>query len=198
MLGPAAGRRARSARARRAVAQAAHDGEVRKRFSNLTIVCGLAVGRAECVSYVYLCHVSSCPAGRGLPAACSTRSSESDKQPHASLLSQRPSHPTDRPDPGRPRPALLPLHAVVRARNGCCSLPRGCSAPHCWSCKCWTRASYPRRSRLAHCYFYCGCCGCLICLNACRCVVCCCGYCAVQFWSARNAQNLNFGWSTSF
>ena len=132
--GPAAERRARSARARRAVAQAAHDGEVRKRFSNLTIVCGLAVGRAECVSFVYLCHVSSCPAGRGLPAACGTRSSESDKQPHASLLSQRPSHPTDRPDPGRPRPALLPLQAVVRARNGCCSLPRGCSAPRCWSC----------------------------------------------------------------
>ena len=26
-----------------------------------------------------------------------------------SLLSQRPSHPTDRPDPGRPRPAFLPL-----------------------------------------------------------------------------------------
>ena len=60
-------------------------------------MCGLAVGRAECVSYVYLCHVSSCPAGRGLPAACGTRSSESDKQPLAPLLSQRPSHPTDRP-----------------------------------------------------------------------------------------------------
>ena len=37
--------------------------------------------------------------------------------------------------------------------------------------RCWTGASYPRRSRLAHCYFYCGYCGCLICLNACKCTV---------------------------
>jgi hypothetical protein len=41
----------------------------------------------------------------------------------APLLSQRPSHPTDRPDPGRPRPALLPLQAVARARNGCLLQP---------------------------------------------------------------------------
>ena len=59
----------------------------------------------------------------------------------ASLLSQRPSHPTDCPDPGRPPPAFLPRQAVVRAQNGSRSLPRGCSAPRCRRCWCWTRAS---------------------------------------------------------
>ena len=42
---------------------------------------GLAVGRVECVSNVHLCHVSRCPAGRGLPAAHGTWSSQSAKQP---------------------------------------------------------------------------------------------------------------------
>ena len=50
-------------------------------ISNPTIVCGLAVGRVECVSNVHLCHVSRCPAGRGLPAAHGTWSSQSAKQP---------------------------------------------------------------------------------------------------------------------
>ena len=193
-----AGWHTRSARARRAAAHRDRDGPVRKPFSDRTVAVRRCERPVKCVSCVHLCPV---PGARTLIF----RLPGADKHgllellaALAPLLSQRPSHPTDRPDPGRPRPALLPLHAVVRARNGCCSLPRGCSAPHCWSCKCWTRASYPRRSRLAHCYFYCGCCGCLICLNACRCVVCSCGRCAVQFLSARNAQNLNFGWSTFF
>eukprot|EP01044_Picomonas_judraskeda_P026643 COSAG03_NODE_8171_length_825_cov_1.612859_1_plen_195_part_00 len=139
--GPAAERRARSARARRAVARSDRDGPVRKRFSNWTVAVRRCERPVKCVSCVYLCPVPG-------PRTLIFRLPGADKHALlellaalAPLLSQRPSHPTDRPDPGRPRPALLPLHAVVRARNGCCSLPRGCSAPHCWSCKCWTGAS---------------------------------------------------------
>ena len=196
--GPAAERRARSARARRAVPRSDRDGAVRKPFSNRTVAVRRCERPVQCVSYVYLCPVPG-------PRTLIFRLPGADKHvllellaALASLLWQRPAHPTHRPTRGRPRPAFLPLWPVVWAQNGRCSLPRGCSAPRCRSCWCWTGASYPRRSRLAHCYFYCGCCGCLICLNACKCTVCCCGYCAVQFWSARNAQNLNFGWSTSF
>ena len=42
---------------------------------------GLAVGRVECVSNVHLCHVTTVPAGRGLPAAHGTWTSQSVKQP---------------------------------------------------------------------------------------------------------------------
>ena len=42
---------------------------------------GLQRGRVECVSNVHPCHVSTCPAGRGLPAAHGTWSSQSAKQP---------------------------------------------------------------------------------------------------------------------
>ena len=196
--GPAAGWHTRSARARRAVARSDRDGPVRKPFSNRTVAVRTRERPVQCVSYVYLCPVPG-------PRTLIFRLPGADKHvllellaALASLLWQRPAHPTHRPTRGRPRPAFLPLWPVVWAQNGRCSLPRGCSAPRCRSCWCWTGASYPRRSRLAHCYFYCGCCGCLICLNACKCTVCCCGYCAVQFWSARNAQDLNFGWSTIF
>ena len=51
------------------------------RICNRTIVCRLAAGRVEWVSNVHLCHVSRCPAGRGLPAAHGTWSSQSAKQP---------------------------------------------------------------------------------------------------------------------
>ena len=67
--------------AQRAPSEAAHDGVVRKGICHRTIVCRLAVGRVECVSNVHLCHVSRCPAGRGLPAAHGTWSSQSAKQP---------------------------------------------------------------------------------------------------------------------
>ena len=61
--------------------EAAHDGRVMNPISNPTIVCGLAVGRVECVSNVHLCHVTTVPAGRGLPATHGTWSSQSAKQP---------------------------------------------------------------------------------------------------------------------
>ena len=76
----------------------------------------------------------------------------------ASLLSQRPSHPTDRPASARPPPAFLPLQAVVGGRNGSCSMPRGCSAPRCRSCWHWTGASCCTTYRPAHCISNCSCC----------------------------------------
>ena len=54
----------------------------------------------------------------------------------ASLLSQRPSHPTDHPAPARPPLAFPPLQADIGVQNGHRSLPRGCSAPRCRSCSC--------------------------------------------------------------
>ena len=116
----------------------------------------------------------------------------------ASLLSQRPSHPTDRPAPARPPPPFVPLQAVARPQNGSHSMPRGCSAPRCWSCWHWTGASCCRTYRLAHCTLNCSCCANLLRLAVCRVAEQCCGCCTVQFWSARNAQNLNLGWSTGF
>ena len=94
----------------------------------------------------------------------------------ASLLSQRPCHPTDRPAPARPPPAFPPLQADVGVQNGHPSLPRGCSAPRCRRCWCWTRASCvgptDRRTGLQTC---------LMGLTVCRVVGLICGYCAVQF-----------------
>ena len=99
----------------------------------------------------------------------------------ASLLSQRPSHPTDRPAPARPPPAFPPLQTDVGVQNGHRSLPRGCSAPRCRRCWCWTRASCCRTYRPAHWTANCGCCACLMGLAVCRVVGLICGYCAVQF-----------------
>ena len=104
----------------------------------------------------------------------------------ASLLSQRPSHPTDRPAPARPPPAFLPRQCVVRVQNGSRSLPCGCSTPRCQRCWCWTRPSFCRTYRSAHCTFNCSCCACLLGLAVCRVVGLTCGYCAVQFLDVQN------------
>ena len=86
----------------------------------------------------------------------------------ASLLSQRPSHPTDRPVPARPPPAFLLLQPDVKVQNGLRSLPRGCSAPRCRSCWHWTGASCCTTYRPAHCISNCSCCANLLCLAVCR------------------------------
>ena len=93
----------------------------------------------------------------------------------ASLLSQRPSHCTNHPDPRRPRPAFPPRQAAVRVQNGSLSLPRGCSAPCCRSCWHWTGASCCTTYRPAHCISNCSCCASLLCLAVCRVAERCCG-----------------------
>ena len=50
-----------------ACSEAAHDGQVRNRISDLTIVCRLGVGPLGCCVTVHVCHVSRCQTA-GLPA----------------------------------------------------------------------------------------------------------------------------------
>jgi hypothetical protein len=111
--GPAAERRARSARARRAVARSDRDGPVRKRFSDRTVAVRRCERPVKCVSCVYLCPVPG-------PRTLIFRLPGADKHALlellaalASLLWQRPAHPTHRPARGRPRQAFLPLWPVV-------------------------------------------------------------------------------------
>jgi len=194
----AAERRARSARARRAVARSDRDGAVRKPFSNRTVAVRRCERPVKCVSCVYLCPVPG-------PRTLIFRLPGADKHALlellaalASLLWQRPAHPTHRPARGRPRQAFLPLWPVVWPQNGRHNASLACSEPCCRRCCWWTRGSCTSTCSMAPCSCCCCCHGCLIYLDACRCVVCSCGCCAVQFLSARNAQNLNFGWSTFF
>ena len=103
----------------------------------------------------------------------------------ASLLSQRPCHPTDRPARARPPPAFPPLQSDVGVQNGRhSSLPRGCSTPRCRRCWHWTRAPCYRTYKPAHWTANCGCCADLMGLAVCRVAERCCGCCAVQFSGA--------------
>ena len=55
-----------------ALAQADRDGPLRKTFSELTVAVPTQKRPAECFSNVHPCHVSTCPAGRWLPATHGT------------------------------------------------------------------------------------------------------------------------------
>ena len=141
--------------------------------ASLWATLGCAVGAHRSVS-----HVSGRPR-----AACRAWHVElAERQAAlASLLSQRPSHRTHRPVPGRPPPAFPPLQTDVGVKNGHLSLPRGCSAARCRRCWCWTRASCYRTYRPAHWTANCGCCADLMGLAVCRVAERYCGCCAVQF-----------------
>ena len=131
--GPAA-HRAWSARARAACSEAAH-AMVRSEMAflsgpscatSLWAALGRAVGAHRSVSTV---------SGRPRAACRAWHVELAERQAAlASLLSQRPSHRTNHPDPRRPRPAFPPRQADVRAQNGSYSLPHGCSAPRGRSC----------------------------------------------------------------
>ena len=130
------------------------------------------------VLLVHIGRFQQCPAGRGLPATHGTWSSQSAKQPSPrcsrndprTLLIALPQHGLRQPS------CLANVLPGSKTAPAACHVAAPRLTPRCQRCWCWTRPSFCRTYRSAHCTFNCSCCACLLGLAVCRVVGLTCDY----------------------